>query len=158
MLILEKLQNMKYIDFSAPLTKYSLKNGNILNEYQIGEVLIHIEFHADGQFLEFHQNVKRKYLYDYQNIHKLNEFAHNLFLSRNMKYINIFKNIDQKITCLKVYSFRYSMDNDYVEYDCFINHDYMELIEENLLYEDLYDTLDNTQIYLKFKNEIITES
>jgi len=58
MLILEEFKNM-YIDFSAPLTQYNLENGNILNEYQIGETLIYIEFHADNQFLEFHQNIKK---------------------------------------------------------------------------------------------------
>ena len=157
MLILEEFKNM-YIDFSAPLTQYNLENGNILNEYQIGETLIYIEFHADNQFLEFHQNIKRNYLSDYKNISKINEFSHNLFLIKNMKYKDIFDNIDKKITCLKVYSFRYFMDKDYIEYDCFINHDFVELIEGNLLYEDLYEALDNTQIYLKFKDKIITES
>lgn len=157
MLILEEFKNM-YIDFSAPLTQYNLENGNILNEYQIGETLIYIEFHADNQFLEFHQNIKKNYLSDYKNISKINEFSHNLFLIKNMKYKDIFENIDKKITCLKVYSFRYFMDKDYIQYDCFINHDFIELIEGNLLYEDLYETLDNTQIYLKFKDEIITES
>ena len=157
MLILGNLQNM-YIDFSAPLTQYNLKNGNIINEYQIDETLIYIEFHADNQILKFHENIKKNYLSDYKNIYKVNEFAHNLFLAKNMKYKDIFKNIDKKITCLKVYSFRYFMDKDYIEYDCFINHDFIELIEDNLLYEDLYDTLDNTQICLKFRDEIITES
>ena len=50
------------------------------------------------------------------------------------------------------------MDKDYIEYNCFINHDFIELIEDDLLYENLYDTLENTQIYLKFKDGIITES
>lgn len=146
-----------YEDFSRPLGHYNLENGNILNEYQIGNTLIYIEFHADNRFLEFHKNIKKNYLSDYKNIQKINGFAHNLFLSRNMKYKDIFENIDEKISCLKAYSFRYFMDNDYVEYDCFINHDFMDHIEGNLLYEDLYDTLNNTQIYLKFKNGIITE-
>ena len=80
-----------YIDFSAPLTQYNLKNGNILNEYQIGETLIYIEFHLDNNFLDFHQNIKRNYLSDYKNISKINDFSHDLFLIKNMKYKDIFK-------------------------------------------------------------------
>lgn len=41
---------------------------------------------------------------------------------------------------------------------CFINHDFIEPIEGNILYEDLYYTLDNTDIYLKLKDELILES
>jgi len=156
MLILEEFKNM-HVDFSAPLTQYNLANGNILNEYQIGKSLIYIEFYPDNQFLEFHQNIRRRYLSDYKNISKINDFSHNLFLSKNMKYKDIFEDIDKETTCLKVYSFRYFMDKDYIEYDCFINHDFLELVEDDLLYEELYDTLENTQIYLKVKDEIITE-
>lgn len=147
-----------HINFSAPLTQYNLKNGNLLNEYQVDNLVVYIEFHVDNKFLEFHENIRINYLFDYKNIYKINEFAHNLFLTRNMKYKDIFKNIDQRVPCLKVYSFRYFMDKDYVEYDCFINHDFMELIKGDRLYEDLYDELDNTAIYLKINKDIIAEN
>jgi hypothetical protein len=147
-----------FVDFSAPLTQYKLKNGNIINEYQIDDILMYVEFHTENQFSEFHRNIEKTYLSDYKNITKINEYAHNLFLSKNMKYKDIFKNIDKQTTCLKVYSFRYFIDKDYIEYDCFINHDFIELIEGHSLYEDLYYTLDNTEIYLNLKGELISES
>lgn len=146
-----------YIDFSKPLGTYKLTNGNVSNEYQIKDILIYIEFDQDHNLLEFHQKVKESYLNDYRNIPIINAFAHQIFYNKNPAYKQIIDNLKTDIPCLKVYSFRYSINQAYVKYDCFINHDFLELIHDQFSKEKLYNILDNTGICLKYYNNLIEE-
>ena len=62
-----------------------------------------------------------------------------------------------KSTCLMVYSYRYLITQDYIEYDCFINHAFMELIENTNIHDELYQILENESVFLKYKDGIIEE-
>lgn len=64
---------------------------------------------------------------------------------------------DMKSTCLMVYSYRYFIEKDYVEYDCFINHNFMDLVDNPKIYDVLYETLENEVVFLKYKDGIIAE-
>ncbi len=134
---------------------YHLKSGNILDEYQIGNTLIYIEFNKDHEVLDFHQKVMKRYLSDYKIIPQINEFAQNIFLRKFPQYKIIMTNM--KSTCLMVYSYRYLITQDYIEYDCFINHAFMELIENTNIHDELYQILENESVFLKYKDGIIEE-
>ena len=45
------------INLSSPIGSSRLKNGNILDEHQIDDTLIYIEFNKDHEMLDFHQKV-----------------------------------------------------------------------------------------------------
>ena len=134
---------------------YHLKSGNILDEYQIGNTLIYIEFNKDHEVLDFHQKVMKRYLSDYKIIPQINEFAQNIFLRKFPQYKIIMTNM--KSTCLMVYSYRYFITQDYIEYDCFINHYFMDLIEDTNIHDELNQTLENESVFLKYKDGIIEE-
>lgn len=143
------------INFSSPMGTQPLKNGNVLHEHQIGDTLIYIEFTKHHEMLDFHQKVKRRYLSDYKIIPQINEFSQNIFLKKFPKYQSLITNV--KSTCLMVYSYRYFIDQDYVEYDCFINHDFIDLIDDPKMYDELYEILENEAVFLKYKDGIIEE-
>ena len=132
-----------------------LKNGNILDEHQIGDTLIYIEFNKDHEVLDFHQKVMKRYLSDYKIIPQINEFAQSIFLRKFPQYKIIMTNL--KSTCLMVYSYRYFITQDYVEYDCFINHNFMDLIEDSNIHHELYEILENEAVFLKYKDGVIKE-
>ncbi|CAI3952624.1 unnamed protein product [Commensalibacter communis] len=119
-----------HIDFSEPLGTYQSENGIISNEYQFRDILIYVEFYQDDALLEFHNKIKENYQNDYRNIPIIDNFAHQLFYKKNQKFKHVIEDTKTDITCLKVYSFRYYINQEYASYDCFINYDFLELIKD----------------------------
>ncbi|RZG44562.1 hypothetical protein [Acinetobacter wuhouensis] len=127
---------MMNVDFTRPFATQILKSGNILDEYQLGQTLIYIEYNNKKQLTDLYTRIKNRYLDDYKRIPQINQFAHNIFLNRHPEYKSLFDNQDS--TCLIAYSFHYYFDENYIEYDCYINHDFSDITDEILEFAAIF--------------------
>ena len=90
-----KLEMMN-VDFTRPFATQILKSGNILDEYQLGQTLIYIEYNNKKQLTDLYTRIKNRYLDDYKRIPQINQFAHNIFLNRHISLFPYFPRSEKK--------------------------------------------------------------